>query len=246
MISGTGGGIIPTNKKLPLPEVDSWSSMNFAEVRSWELLLGGLLVDSCCCARSTALCATPDQRTTFDKSALLALGLSLLLAVGPLTFGIFLAVAVGTYAGLKRILHHSPSSYRHYQFILIPLQLLPLAYFKYANFIGNTLLGLDAPSLRDIAIPVGISFYTFQKVAFVVDTLDYRQPLPPFLDYMNFAGFFPQIVAGPIERRGNLLPQMQSFRFRWNADDINEGARWLALGFFFKCALADNFAQFVD
>jgi len=83
-------------------------------------------------------------------------------------------------------------------------------------------------------IPVGISFYSFQKVAFVVDTLVFKQPLPRFLDYLNFAGFFPQIVAGPIERRRDLLPQMEQFRFRWSAENINEGASWIALGLFFK------------
>jgi D-alanyl-lipoteichoic acid acyltransferase DltB (MBOAT superfamily) len=130
--------------------------------------------------------------------------------------------------------------------ILIPLQLLPLAYYKYANFVANQVLGLDVLSLRNLLIPVGISFYTFQKVAFVVDTLAFQQPLPRFLDYMNFAGFFPQIVAGPIERRSNLLPQMEAFRFRWSPHDINVGTGWIVVGLFFKLCLADNLADFFD
>jgi D-alanyl-lipoteichoic acid acyltransferase DltB (MBOAT superfamily) len=81
-------------------------------------------------------------------------------------------------------------------------------------------------------------------VGFVLDTVAFRKPLPRFLDYMNFAGFFPQIVAGPIERRADLLPQMESFRFRWRAEDLNDGARWIALGLFFKLCLADNAALY--
>jgi alginate O-acetyltransferase complex protein AlgI len=63
---------------------------------------------------------------------------------------------------------------------------------------------------------------------------------------MNFAGFFPQIVAGPIERRENLLPQIEQFRFRWLPQDINEGASWMVVGLFFKCCLADNLALYFD
>jgi D-alanyl-lipoteichoic acid acyltransferase DltB (MBOAT superfamily) len=135
---------------------------------------------------------------------------------------------------------------KKYLLVLIPLQLLPLFYYKYANFAANQVLQLDLPALHHLLIPVGISFYTFQKVAFVVDTLAFKQSLPRFLDYMNFAGFFPQIVAGPIERRHDLAPQMENFRFRWLPDQINEGAAWIALGLFFKCALADNLAAYFD
>ena len=59
---------------------------------------------------------------------------------------------------------------------------------------------------------------------------------------MNFAGFFPQIVAGPIERRDDLLPQMEAFRFTWSPENLDEGVSWIALGFFFKTVLADNLA----
>ena len=107
-------------------------------------------------------------------------------------------------------------------------------------------MGIQLGSLCHLVIPVGISFYTFQKVAFVVDTLAFRCPLPCFLDYMNFAGFFPQIVAGPIERRSDLLPQMENFRFRWNPAEINAGVEWIGAGFFFKFCLADNLANVFD
>jgi D-alanyl-lipoteichoic acid acyltransferase DltB (MBOAT superfamily) len=57
---------------------------------------------------------------------------------------------------------------------------------------------LQIPTINNLLIPAGLSFYTFQKVAFAVDTLKNKLPLPKPLDYLNFAGFFAQIVAGPI------------------------------------------------
>jgi D-alanyl-lipoteichoic acid acyltransferase DltB (MBOAT superfamily) len=130
--------------------------------------------------------------------------------------------------------------------VLIPLQFLPLFYYKYANFAANEVLNLKAGFLQGLVIPVGISFYTFQKVAFAIDTLHFRKPLPRFLEYLNFTAFFPQIVAGPIERRQDLMPQMEEFRFRWLPQWIDEGVGWITLGLFFKCCLADNFALHFD
>lgn len=218
--------------------------MNFGEVRFWEILLGGLAL----IAVARLACAAAWKRVpeTFDRSALTALGLVMLLAVSWTTFVIYITVVLTTYFGLKWILRHGGLHPYAYLAILIPLQLAPLFYYKYADFACNQVLGLGYDSLRDMVLPVGISFYIFQKVAFVVDTLGFKQPLPGFLDYLTFAGFFPQIVAGPIERRHDLLPQMESFRFRWSAADIDAGATWIVTGLFFKCCLADNLANYVD
>jgi D-alanyl-lipoteichoic acid acyltransferase DltB (MBOAT superfamily) len=84
-------------------------------------------------------------------------------------------------------------------------------------------------------------------VAFVVDSLrpKYKKPIA-FLDYINFIAFFPQIVAGPIERRADLLPQIQSFRFKFTAENFEHGLRWLSLGFFMKLVLADNIAPYIN
>jgi len=218
--------------------------MNFAEARFWGLLLLGL---GAIASVRFLLRGRPGFRgDRFDKLALLGLGLFLLLCVSPVTFLIFLAVAIGSYLGLQWILKQEPGGRQRWLYVLIPLQLLPLIYYKYANFAVNGILGLEVGALRNLVIPVGISFYTFQKVAFVVDTLVRHEPLPHWLDYLNFAGFFPQIVAGPIERRHDLLPQMEQFRFRWSPADVNEGASWMALGLFFKLCLADNLAAHFD
>jgi alginate O-acetyltransferase complex protein AlgI len=216
--------------------------MNFAEARFWGLLLIGLAAIAL--IRFAFRFVSAAKREAVDKVALFSLGLFLLLCVSRVTFLIFLVVAVGSYFGLKWVLTRKEGEQRGYLYLLIPLQLLPLVYYKYANFAVNQVMGFDVAALRNLVIPVGISFYTFQKVAFVVDTLVFRQPLPRFLDYLNFAGFFPQIVAGPIERRKDLLPQMEQFRFRWAPESLNEGVKWIALGMFFKLCLADNLAGF--
>src|SRR6185503_10469361 len=215
---------------------------NFAESRFWGLLAAGMVV--IVLFRWVLGRWLGTRRDDFDKLALFSLGLFLLLCVSWVTFIIFLVVAIFSYVGLKWILQQDPQSWHRYLFILIPLQLTPLFYYKYANFAVNEVLGFNLPTLHHLVIPVGISFYTFQKVAFVVDTLAFKQPLPRFLDYLNFAGFFPQIVAGPIERRKDLLPQMQAFRFRWLPTELNYGAERIALGLFFKLCLADNLAAF--
>jgi D-alanyl-lipoteichoic acid acyltransferase DltB (MBOAT superfamily) len=215
--------------------------MNFAEAHFWGLLLGGLMV--ILGLRGSWMIWGRTPPAWFDKTALLGLGLFLLFWVSPTTLLIFLMVAVGSYGGLQWVLRHPQPVRWRYLFLLIPLQLLPLVFYKYSNFMVNQVFSGDVPGLRDLVIPVGISFYSFQKVAFVVDTLVFHQPLPQFLDYLNFAGFFPQIVAGPIERRKDLLPQMEQFRFYWSAKNLNEGTRWIALGLFFKMCLADNLAE---
>jgi D-alanyl-lipoteichoic acid acyltransferase DltB (MBOAT superfamily) len=218
--------------------------MNFAQARFWGLLLAGIGVIGL--LRLVMGRRWDAGRDSFDKLALLALGLFLLLCVGRVTFIIYLVVALGTYAGLLWVLKRQGGNQQKYLYVLIPLQLLPLLYYKYGRFAANDILGLNSALFRDLVIPVGISFYTFQKIAFVVDTLVHRQPLPRFLDFMNFAGFFPQIVAGPIERRKDLLPQMQQFRLRWSADNINEGTAWVMVGMFFKLCLADNLSSFFN
>ena len=218
--------------------------MNFAEARFWGLLLVGLGLIAL--LSFTLRPVLRVRRDAFDKLALFGLGLFLLLCVSWVTAVIFLGVAVGSYVGLKWLLSYDEKGRWHGLCVLIPLQLLPLAYYKYANFAVNDLLRFDFPALRNLVVPVGISFYSFQKVAFVIDTLVFRQPLPRFLDYLNFAGFFPQIVAGPIERRSDLLPQMEQFRFRWSAENLDRGVSWIVVGLFFKLCLADNLSTFFN
>lgn len=218
--------------------------MNFGELRFWSIFLTGLLL--MLLGRAVvALIRGGALLSRYDKLTLAALGLWMLGAVSRETLAIYLVVVFTTYWGLKWIVRGGHGSV-HWLWILVPLQLAPLLYYKYARFILEQVLDRPPEFLADLVIPVGISFYSFQKIAFAVDTLVLRRDLPKFLDYLNFVGFFPQLVAGPIERREDLLPQIERFRFRWLPAGIDEGVSWIALGLFFKCCLADNLATFFD
>ncbi len=221
--------------------------MNFSELRFWIYLAVVLAIVALIRPLVLRACRHRDEATSlYDRTAILGVGLFLLGCVSPATLGIFLFVCVVTHLGLALFLRKAGSHRYLFLVILVPLQLLPLLYYKYGDFLANGIFRQDIPGLSGLIIPVGLSFYTFQVVGFVIDTVIHKHPLPAFLDFMNFAAFFPQIVAGPIERRENLLPQMQAFRFRWNASSIDSGAPWIVLGLFFKVCLADNLAVHFD
>lgn len=135
----------------------------------------------------------------------------------------------------------------------IILNLLILCYFKYFNFFGENFAALlrgigfqtDWVTL-DILLPVGISFYTFQALSYTIDV--YRHKMKPTHDvvaFFAFISFFPQLVAGPIERATNLLPQFlaqRTFCYGKAAD----GMRQMLWGLFKKMVVADNCAKAVD
>lgn len=128
-----------------------------------------------------------------------------------------------------------------------------LFFFKYYNFFADgaaALLGLAAGRSYsfhlDILLPVGISFYTFQTVSYVADV--YRGKLAAERNVFAFAlfvSFFPQLLAGPIERPGNLLPQLKA-EHRFDADNVIAGARLMIVGFFEKVAVADMVGVLVN
>jgi hypothetical protein len=128
-----------------------------------------------------------------------------------------------------------------------------LATFKYYNFFvtqfqnGFELLGLHTnPVLLNIALPVGISFYTFHGMSYVFDIYRGNQkPVSNFVDYAVFVSFFPLLVAGPIERANHLLPQVQVKR-NFNYTQAVEGCRLILWGMFKKVVIADSLASIVD
>ena len=133
------------------------------------------------------------------------------------------------------------------------LNLAILFFFKYFNFaaglisdiLGSANLNITAPSL-DILLPVGISFYTFQALGYTIDV--YRGDIEAeksFPIYALFVSFFPQLVAGPIERSRNLLPQFREVhRFSW--DKICQGMLPFLWGLFKKIVIADQLAVIVN
>ena len=118
-----------------------------------------------------------------------------------------------------------------------------LGVFKYAGFFAS-IAGLELP--LQIILPVGISFYTFQTLSYVIDV--YRGTVKTekhFGYYALFVSFFPQLVAGPIERPENLLPQLRSKR-RFSTKNLAAGGWLLLEGYFKKIVIADGLAPFVD
>lgn len=128
-----------------------------------------------------------------------------------------------------------------------------LGFFKYFNFFAGELkagltaagVGADWTTL-DIILPVGISFYTLQTLSYSIDVYYKRsQPEPNLLRYGVYVAFFPQLVAGPIERARKLIPQFASLaQPTW--ESVNQGVRLIIAGLFLKIVIADNLAPFVD
>ena len=121
--------------------------------------------------------------------------------------------------------------------------------FKYYNFFYEQFVELLQwanialpPSAIKLLLPVGISFYTFQTLSYNIDV--YRGNIKPCKDiiaFFTFISYFPQLVAGPIERASNLLPQFQRDR-QFRFEDAQDGCRQALWGFFKKCVVADNCA----
>lgn len=138
--------------------------------------------------------------------------------------------------------------------LLINLSILVL--FKYANFVIETVdfistkLQLGSVDYRlNLLLPVGISFYTFQALGYVIDV--YRGEVKAeknFITYALFVSFFPQLVAGPIERSKNLLGQLREIEQikLWNAKRVASGAILMVWGLFMKMVIADRVAILVD
>lgn len=143
-----------------------------------------------------------------------------------------------------------PKSAKAWMAANIILNLGILAVFKYYDFFVSEfgqLFGINTDSLLlKIILPVGISFYTFQALSYSIDV--YRQKIEPTKDiiaFFAFIAFFPQLVAGPIERATNLLPQFQTNR-KFSYDQAVDGMRQILWGLFKKIVVADNCATYVD
>src|SRR4029079_17131720 len=148
-----------------------------------------------------------------------------------------------------------------------------LAFFKYSHFITdninlvfahfhwalqlpdpvaypNAALSLfgakESHLFAKVVLPIGISFHTFQSMSYTIDAYYNRiETERSFVRFLTFVSFFPQLVAGPIERASNLLPQLQG-RAVITKDDIVDGLALFLVGFFKKVALADYLALYVD
>ncbi|MFH1478570.1 MAG: MBOAT family O-acyltransferase [Candidatus Omnitrophota bacterium] len=166
---------------------------------------------------------------------------------------IFISTVLDYFCGIK--IYESNNRIQRKRFLIFSIigNLTILGFFKYFNFFTSNLqnlLGFFGFSIGanfiNIILPVGISFYTFQTMSYTIDI--YRKEMVPtkkFLDFALFVAFFPQLVAGPIERAKHLLPQVLSPR-QLTLDKFGEGCYLIFWGLFQKVFIADNLAKIVD
>lgn len=155
--------------------------------------------------------------------------------------------------GLKMAGSLTPGRKKFWFWTSVLINLGFLGFFKYYNFFVDSLTyalartGVDInPWTLQIILPIGISFYTFHGLSYVVDIYRNRiEPAKNFVEYAVFVSFFPLLVAGPIERATHLLPQIQRprvFQYKFASD----GMRLILWGLFKKVVIADNCASFVN
>ncbi len=142
---------------------------------------------------------------------------------------------------------------RLWLFLSIGSNLTILGFFKYFSFFYTSAQALldsigvtISPLTLQIVLPVGISFYTFQSLSYTIDVYKGKlRPTRSLIEFLTFVAFFPQLVAGPIERATHLLPQFSRCR-EFNLQLATDGFRQILWGFFKKMVIADNLAMFVD
>lgn len=171
----------------------------------------------------------------------------------PAYTGILLAITLITYFGARYIEAKEVHRKRGIIFTFATLTLVPLLVFKYYNFINESVWSLlSSCGLRyefhglNWAIPVGISFYTFQALGYLFDVYYKKEKAEKsFVDYALFVCFFPQIFSGPISKAGELLPQIKQKR-TFKYDQGVQGLKFLLWGMFLKLVLADRLGLYVD
>lgn len=124
-----------------------------------------------------------------------------------------------------------------------------IGHYKYFDLLlggVNGLFDLSLP-LQHIVLPIGISFFTFQQIGYLIDVAERKTERPPLADYVLFIVFFPQLIAGPIVHQADFLPQLRAKRdWRLRADHVGLGLALFSFGLFKKTVLADNIARYAD
>lgn len=157
----------------------------------------------------------------------------------------FAAILVDRYEGDKRK--------RRLVFVTtITLNILTIVIFKYLGLFADTInffgvrVGMKTIVLPEIILPVGISFHTFQAMGYLIDVyMGKDKPEKNFITYAVFLMYFPQLVAGPIERARNLIDQFK-YEHYLTYENLSQGGRIMLWGMFKKVVVADNLSMFVD
>jgi D-alanyl-lipoteichoic acid acyltransferase DltB (MBOAT superfamily) len=167
---------------------------------------------------------------------------------------IILSTVVDYIMGLNIPKQESPKKQKLLLWSSVLFNLFVLGFFKYYNFFIESWLKLfstvgyeiQSTWTLNIILPVGISFYTFQSMSYVIDIYNKRlEPTKDIISFASYVSFFPQLVAGPIERATNLLPQIMKRREFQYKQGV-QGLRLILWGMFKKVVIADSLAPIVD
>jgi len=166
---------------------------------------------------------------------------------------IMASTLVDYYAGLHMAKHPERRGRRKYLILSLLCNLGMLFGFKYFNFVNGQVLQIfkyfmiDYPvGVLDVMLPVGISFYTFQTLSYTIDVYrGEREPERHLGIFALYVAFFPQLVAGPIERSTRLMPQLRQAH-DFDYDRVTSGMKLMAWGFFQKLVIADRVAVYVN
>lgn len=166
---------------------------------------------------------------------------------------IFFSTLIDYFIGRKLFTEENPTNRKILLWSSIAINLGFLGFFKYYNFFVEnfitafTFFGFEInANTLNIILPVGISFYTFQTLSYSIDVYKRKlQPTQNFIAFAAFVSFFPQLVAGPIERATNLLPQFYKKR-TFDYQKAVDGLRQILWGLFKKVVIADNCAEYAN
>src|ERR1700742_1018471 len=160
---------------------------------------------------------------------------------------VLLLASIGTNFSLG-LLMENPLRRRSVGMLGVTLNLALLCYFKYTNFIFDSISALSGAPLPfvNVVLPLGISFFTFQQIAYLVDVMRGARVERDILSYTLFVSFFPHLIAGPLVHHAEMIPQFKRGRTGRSAVLAARGLAIFAAGLFKKVVIADNLAQFVS
>ena len=199
--------------------------------------------------------AIPAKWNTWRKVLLLVVSYLLYMSWTPLYALVLLGVTLVTYWGGRCFDSPQDANRKRSRLIwlFVIIGLLPLLFFKYYNFLNDSVsTGLATIGLQfalpglNWAIPIGISFFSFQAVGYMLDVYHGRvRAEKNLLDYLLFVSFFPQVISGPISKADELLPQIKT-PHTFDFEQGRQGLKYLLWGMFLKVAVADRLGLFVD
>jgi alginate O-acetyltransferase complex protein AlgI len=154
------------------------------------------------------------------------------------------SIGLNFWLGLKM---EDPLRRRYFGTLGVVLNLAALCYFKYTNFLFDSFTALTGTPLPfvNVILPLGISFFTFQQIAYLVDVMRGAKVERDIVSYTLFVSFFPHLIAGPLVHHAEMIPQFKRGRTGRSSVLAARGLAIFAAGLFKKVVIADNLAQFV-